>query len=398
MPYSDEISDNKKEAETLDINVIKKGKRILIFLADFFINFILTFFIFNLIVMPIGKVATNYEARNNTYINEKKNSVEVLIKNKILFSKYDDGQDEHYSFSTNLSYTYDRFLSYYVLNEGETPDEDDKNFKHDISNEVTYTFFINVRKYNLNQYLSSFDKYNQTHKYFTKNETGFTLDKLYQDELHSYFESKQSHTLTNKGKEYYNNINETVFLKMYGDIMNDIKQNNLTFSLESKKILDYNASIKIISETETYHITLITYCSLIGYAFTWLIYYLILPLFMPNRASLGMLILKVDRVHFKTVTTFSKKMSAFSSIYALFSNLVMIMFLPLFLVSFNYLFNIAILTSLTLISLVFMLGSLIFLLFSNFNQTLSDKFTGSVMLLSEDLDAIYRSRGYISGR
>ena len=46
-----EIEENKQEV--VEITPIKKGRRILLFLADFFINFILCFVLFNAVIMPL---------------------------------------------------------------------------------------------------------------------------------------------------------------------------------------------------------------------------------------------------------------------------------------------------------------------------------------------------------
>lgn len=47
--------ENNQEQKYLDIYPISKGKRILTFLADFFITLITSIFLFNIIIYPIGK-------------------------------------------------------------------------------------------------------------------------------------------------------------------------------------------------------------------------------------------------------------------------------------------------------------------------------------------------------
>ena len=64
--------ENNQEQKYLDIYPISKGKRILTFLADFFITLITSIFLFNIIIYPIGKtIAKTDEKTNEIYTLEK---------------------------------------------------------------------------------------------------------------------------------------------------------------------------------------------------------------------------------------------------------------------------------------------------------------------------------------
>ena len=52
-----------EEKKVIDIYPTKKTRRVLSFLGDFFINFILTIFIFNMIVLPIAKYSSSYKTK-----------------------------------------------------------------------------------------------------------------------------------------------------------------------------------------------------------------------------------------------------------------------------------------------------------------------------------------------
>ena len=68
--------------------------------------------------------------------------------------------------------------------------------------------------------------------------------------------------------------------------------------------------------------------------------------------------------------------------------------IPVGLVTFPDLFNISVLFIFGLLSLMLMLTSLVFLLANKFNRTIFDYFSRSVYLSTDELDEVYRAKGY----
>ena len=84
----DEKNDNIKENNIVDIFPLNKWKRFLVFLADFFVCFIMCFLLYNIAVMPIAKAVTGYSQKSTESANSMKAMHTVLYENKILFKKH----------------------------------------------------------------------------------------------------------------------------------------------------------------------------------------------------------------------------------------------------------------------------------------------------------------------
>ena len=103
----------------IDIHPLKKGRRILVFLADFFIHFILTYLIFNIAAAPIGKAITNYNAKNEEHVLTTLDMYDHYYNSKVLLR--DSGFDRT-DVTAGVEYTYRCFLSYFVLDTEESID------------------------------------------------------------------------------------------------------------------------------------------------------------------------------------------------------------------------------------------------------------------------------------
>ena len=73
--------EENQEKKVINLVPLKKGKRILLFLADYFINFILGFLLFVVACYPLGKLMTGYTAKTNDYDTNLVNRGEILVHN-----------------------------------------------------------------------------------------------------------------------------------------------------------------------------------------------------------------------------------------------------------------------------------------------------------------------------
>ena len=78
--YSDQVK--KKEVIEIDIHPISKWRRILVFLGDFFIHFIISIIMMNIAVMPICSIFVKPESEKS-YAKKKKRD-DVLYEHKIM--------------------------------------------------------------------------------------------------------------------------------------------------------------------------------------------------------------------------------------------------------------------------------------------------------------------------
>ena len=114
-----EESAKTNRGNTIDIMPLGKWRRILLFLGDFFIVFIAAIFLSNIAVYPIIKSATGYDIKESNDVSYQQDRFQILYDNGLLF--YEAAETKN-NIEENLSYTFDRFLSYYVV-EGPVGDE-----------------------------------------------------------------------------------------------------------------------------------------------------------------------------------------------------------------------------------------------------------------------------------
>ena len=116
-----EMEENAKtnRGNTIDIMPLGKWRRILLFLGDFFIVFIAAIFLSNIAVYPIIKSTTGYDIKESNDVSYQQDRFQILYDNGLLF--YEAAETKN-NIEENLGYSFDRFLSYYVV-EGPVGDE-----------------------------------------------------------------------------------------------------------------------------------------------------------------------------------------------------------------------------------------------------------------------------------
>lgn len=373
----------KKEQIVVDILPLTKWKRFLVYLADFFITFIFCFFLYNVAIMPLAKLVTSFNYKSEQSALSMKTMHKILYENKILF------QSTQYSgenIEINIAYTYDVWLSYQTLNEAESPDEKNAQYGHKDENEVIYNFYNDIRD-DLDGYINLFDIYNNKSNYFVKEDGRYLLKNDIKNEVKYYFDPRSD--IGSLGQEYYDNIKNKVFIPMLSEIFIDIETNDLSFDGNS-----YIENLKIHDSYVKYYDNLLISTAFFTLLLSWLIYYVVIPFIHRDHKTLAMMMMSIERVNIDKLYLCKRREMIFSSIYALFTNMMMVFFLPITFVTFNYLFSLTALLTFALGSLLFNLISLGFILFNTFNRSLSDIFSRSVMITTSNLDEIYKAKGY----
>ena len=371
------------EKKVVNVLPLGKGKRILAFLADFFLNFIFAFLLFVIAAFPLGKAFTDFNAKQTTYFNNLDKRAEVLIGNKLIF---DSGDVEISDIQYNLDYTSDCFLSYYAFSE-ETPSNAKYNqFGHKAENQVLHTYFLSIVNEE-EKFISLFDKYNSKKSLFERSGTTITLKADVVDQVAPNFIKNES--VSKVGKTYISDIKNTVFLPMFSEIMDSVSKNDLTYNE-----ISYNAVHKQVLGFENYVRKMITYVSLITVFISTFILYFVIPIVNRSRKTLGMMIMKIERVNIFTFNHLKKRELLLSLIYQFFIVFIISFFIPMTSISFAEMFRIQLLFFIGMFSIFMMVINFIFLMFDQYNRTLFDRLLSSVYMSNAELDDIYRAKGY----
>ena len=370
-----------QEQKAVNVSPISKGKRILAFLADFFLLFIVTFVIFNVMVMPLGNLMTKSSERQTKNDNAAIAQFNILYEQKVMLHENDS---DLYYYNANVEYTMNCWLSYYSFSETDSL-ESHKQFGHKEENEVIRHFYRDIRNDDA-KYLSTLQTFNNEYGYFNFEDGSVTLKDEVKTNIKLSFFSPDD--MSENGKTMLANM-QNEFMNLYADVFKDIEKNDLT-----NNGVSYLANKKIVSDSETYLKWQLVISSAIAYLLSIIIYFIIIPLFTPDGRTLAMLMMRLSRIGTNNLYLLNKGENALNAIYMLAFNLPVIFFMPMTYVTFTYLFNIPVLFPLLIIGLILIIASLITLLISSYNRTVCDYLSRSVVIKNDDLDEIYRSKGY----
>ncbi len=379
--------EEENKQEIVDIHPLKKSRRILVFLADFFINLILSYLIFNIMVAPIGKELTNFEKKNNQHIEATEEMYHHYYKSKIFLK---DDSFEEYEAKVAVEYTYRCFLSYYVLDDEESIDPEHPQYGHKAENDTIYHYYIDIRE-DFTTYYNHFTRYNEKYSYFIFDEgiKRFELKEEVKNELYSYFDPKDE--IGDLGQKYYDRLSEDLFNPLMATLLDELDTYDLHYENE---LYSYIECRKIIKNVEEYHARLMTISAFLSHSIAWAIYFLVSPLINKGRKTWAMMIMKIERVNFYSLNITKRPMYLIFAIYSFFISMMGILFLPSMLVNFNSLFTYTFLLYASLFAIVLALGDLIFLLFNQYNRSLVDFLSNDLYLSEDELNEIYRARGY----
>ena len=370
------------KVNVVEISPLKVGKRILLYFVDFIISFILGFVLLSAAVSPISKVIINIDKINDDISSLTHQRFEVFYNNKILLN-YND--TTRYNYDNNLSFTLSSFLSYYSFLDGDQK-QDYPSFGKNEENEVIKHYFVDI-KLDKQTYLSTFKNANEIYDYFVFTDDNISLKDVIKDDVRLSFISPSD--VSSQCSTYLSNL-EKMFLTMYGTVMNDIKKNDLSYNETS--YLSLSKSINNLSNKIMWNNTIAT---LISYFISISIIYLLFPLISKESHTPAMIIMNVERIGINNLYLLKKGEVVINYFYCLLFNLLSVLFLPILIVSnFASIFLHPLLFSLGAIGGVLLLASLIILFISPMNRSLSDYLTRTVFITSEDLDNIYRSKGY----
>ena len=365
-------TENLNLKKEINIAPIGKGKRMLVFLGDLFITFMIAVFLLNIAVLPIGKVSSNYDGWMDEIDVQTKNRNEILYGNQLLFYEYEEDKN---NFESNLYYSGNKFVEQMVL-----------------SNETKYdvlaTYFISIKN-EKNKYLEIYQIVDEEYGFLLFEDGQIKLKPKYIEAFAPAFDKNDE--MSENAKKDYELFLQKIFLNSYSYLIEDIQENDLTY-LNYSYIECQNA----IADANRYYDLLVLICTYISFLLAFIICYLVYPLINKNGKTMTMSIIKIERVGINNIYLLKKGEVALSSIYNLVSNFVMTLFLPLPNVMFSYVFAIGggTLFVMSALSFALIVASFFVILFNQFNRSLFDILSRTVMISTESLDEIYRLKGY----
>ena len=373
--------EENREQKTVNVSPISKGKRTLAFLADFFLLFIVTFVIFNVLVMPVGNWLAKSSERQSRNDDAAIMQFNILYEQKVMLHENDK---DLYYYNANVEYTMNCWLSYYSLSDTDIL-EAHKQYGHKEENEIIRHFYRDIRNDD-SKFLSTLQNFNSEYNYFNIEGNSVALKDEVKTNIKLSFFSPDD--MSENGKTMLANM-QNEFMNLYADVFKDIETNDLINNGNS-----YLANKKIVTDSETYLKWQLAISSLLAYLLSIVIYFVIIPLFTPDGRTLAMLMMRLSRIGTNNLYLLNKGENAINAIYMLAFNLPVAFFMPMTYVTFTYLFNIPVLFPLLIIGIVLIIASLITLLISSYNRTICDYLSRSVIIKNDDLDEIYRSKGY----
>ena len=373
--------EENREQKTVNVSPISKGKRTLAFLADFFLLFIVTFVIFNVLVMPVGNWLAKSSERQSRNDDAAIMQFNILYEQKVMLHENDK---DLYYYNANVEYTMNCWLSYYSFLDTDVL-EAHKQYGHKEENEIIRHFYRDIRNDD-SKFISTLQNFNSEYNYFNIEGDSVALKDEVKTNIKLSFFSPDD--MSENGKTMLANM-QNGFMNLYADVFKDIETNDLINNGNS-----YLANKKIVTDSETYLKWQLVISSLLAYLLSIVIYFVIIPLFTPDGRTLAMLMMRLSRIGTNNLYLLNKGENAINAIYMLAFNLPVAFFMPMTYVTFTYLFNIPVLFPLLIIGIVLIIASLITLLISSYNRTICDYLSRSVIIKNDDLDEIYRSKGY----
>lgn len=379
--YSDELQ--KQKQVEIDLHPIKKWKRVLLYLGDMMSTFILGVLLLNIIVMPIASRITSTSSKEAIAAEDARN--DILYEHELLFYKDETPAYKQYNFDGNLKYTFNRFLAYYVFDEGE-PTLDDRypEYVHQANNEVIWTYFNNIR-HDEAKYYDIFENNNKQYKHFEISGSSIVLKQEVRDELRVHYKPKES--MGSKGQTYFEQLND-LFAALYGSVIGDIKVNDLAGS-DGKTFMYYQ---NIITRVSNSYYTTVAITTGISFVIAWAITKLLIPLVNKSGHTITASIMKIDRLGMNNLMPLSKSEIALSSVFSLVSELPIIAFIPLSYISLIYIFKIPFIPILAIATALLVIISLFIILFSGFNRSGIDMLSKTVCVSSEEVDGIIKAK------
>ena len=370
-----------EEKKVVEIRPLSKWKRILLFLGDYFITFILSFILFNLAIFPLAKVICHTGEKNAQAAAMEKQADELLMSYGII---YEDPNGSN-SFEGRVNHTFKVFLSYYAF-DTETPDTAHPYYGHKDGNEPIKNYYLNYKSDEAT-YLNAFKDVNQKDQLF---EIGSGVNDIALKSDYKILLGNELLEVSDESKysDLMVTFRDNVFARLfYVYVYNDINENDVLRDGISYKGLLEEAS-NIMKPLQWIPVV----SSFISIILSWGAVYLLYPMINGERRTPTMSIMKVNILHCKRFIAINRVNVLIHSFYDLVLNLSYSIVLPVLFFGFAYCFNLPLLFITSVIALALIITSLFFILFNQFNRSGSDLLTFTVAIPTSEIDNLYKEQ------
>lgn len=375
--------------QTVEICPLGKGRRILAFLADFFLNFILTFVFFNAALMPLCNLAFGASSRETRSDDAARRQFDILYNNKVMLHESDG---DIYYYTSNVESTLNAYLSYYSFNDDDSLAKHPK-YGHNVDNEFLYHFYKDIRN-KFDTYKSTIEKFNESHDYFVIESETISLKSDIKNEIRLSFFSPSD--MSDNGKKALGYLQD-FFINAYASLFSDIEKNDLTYTheVEGETITESYLHYKSIVDDCEYMMQIqLIVAAVAAFVISSAILYILIPLLNKDNKTIAMILMHLERIGTNNLFFLRKSETFILAFYHLIFNLPLLLFMPMTYVDFSYIFNITPLMSMFMIGFLLWLVSFLLIMIGSYNQSLSDKLSRSVLISESDLDELFRAKGY----
>ena len=370
------MEENQKNV--IEIRPVTKWKRFLVFLADYFITFIIAFTLFNLAIFPLAKIVFNTQQQSEQALALEKKATNLLKDDGYIFVPSSDA-----SFQEDVNYTFKVFLSYYAFDE-ENPDNQHLQYGHKLENEVIRKYYENVIN-DTALYLKAFKEVNDLDQMFV---IGDSVDSIVlKDDYKSLLanelleisdESKYSTAMLNFRDHVFAKL---FYLHVYNHIIeNDYVKDGVSFKNCLEEARDIIRSLQWVATGSTLFTILLS----------WSITFVIYPLINKDRKTIGTTAMRISKLHYKSLGPINKGTVMIQSFYHFLFLLSFGLFLPVLFFGLSYTFNLPLLFILSFISFGLIIISGLFIIFNEYNRSGMDVLTNTVLLPDSEIDMMYR--------
>lgn len=380
---------NQEKQKVIEIYPVKVGRRVLAFLAEIFVCLILSIILFELCVFQISRLIVGYDKLVEDSETYQKGQYNILYQHELLYFDETSGEENRYMISLALEDT-----NYYFVNFYSNPNNEELR-KYD----VFYKYFVELKDTEDGEALDNLnDSYlHYGSEYFDSTKTTilgtYALKDEYQEAFsHNYLPGD---SLSEDAQTQYEDFTKRVFLNLYNDLINDIKENDLKSLDNSFSYNQYNSEVESIN-----HILNLNYivCSYISFLFACIILFLVIPLITHKRETFVEIILKFERIDRKTLGYINKPIVLNIFLLKLMDCLTIVFLVPSLRVGFNYIFSFPELYLPSLIGVIIALANLAITICTKLNTSLKEITTNSIVIDSKSLDNYYQEVEVFNGK
>ena len=363
-------------AKDIYIYPSKKSRRVLITISDLLISFIVSVFLYEIVILSIAKPIIKYNDIQMSIYDNEVSSRDLLIDNNLLIQS-----EEEYNFSKDLEVSAISYIQFYTF--------DEEKYKN---NDYLYHYFVELNENSID-YLNDILLEKCPTFFDIDNKTilgTYAFKSSVKESFIPYFTLGDEMSETQQS--LFNEFKEKRFLSLYQTIISDLKTNEKIKNKEGKTYVFYMNNIKN-EEEKIKKCNMI--CTFISFFITSIILYFIIPLTNHKGRTISEIILKVERINTRKISYLNKRYVLLEGLINTFESMSIIMFIPFIELGLSGIFSFPILYTVSLVSMVFLLLQLILLLANKYAKTLKELSTNSMCIDTSTMDDYFRETSNI---